>query len=315
MSKNNTNNKTVLHTKNKHKNGYDFIELCKSLPALKPLLVNNEYNNQLTINFSDNKSVKTLNFALLKHHYNIDYWDIPEQNLCPAIPGRADYIHYLNDLLQSTQLPTSFQAKQVNVLDIGTGASCIYPILGYQVYGWNFVASDIDAQSLENVDCILKNNHKLTNYIHSRLQSKQSNIFHGVINKDDMFHMTLCNPPFHKSLKEANQGSLKKWRNLSSKKNSNLNQKGNSAKLNFSGQKAELWCEGGELAFIRNMIKESKQYNSQVYWFTCLVSQKDNLFLIKQALKKAKVEQVKVIKMAQGNKISRFIAWSYFPTS
>ncbi|TPH12927.1 23S rRNA (adenine(1618)-N(6))-methyltransferase RlmF [Litorilituus lipolyticus] len=313
MTKNNTHNKIVLHPKNKHNNGYDFIELCKSLPALKPLLINNKYNNQLTINFSDNKSVKTLNCALLKHQYNIDFWDIPEQNLCPAIPGRVDYIHYLNDLLQSSQLPTCFQARQVNVLDIGTGASCIYPILGYQVYGWEFIASDIDAQSLENVDNILKNNHKLTSHIHTRLQPKQSNIFNGVINQGDMFHMTLCNPPFHKSLKEANQGSLKKWRNLNSKKN--YNQKENSAKLNFSGQKAELWCEGGELAFIRNMVKESKQFKNQVYWFTCLVSQKDNLFLIKQALKKAKVEQVKIIKMAQGNKVSRFIAWSYFPTS
>jgi 23S rRNA (adenine1618-N6)-methyltransferase len=34
------------------------------------------------------------------------------------------------------------------VLDIGTGASCIYPILGQTVYQWHFVASDIDPISI-----------------------------------------------------------------------------------------------------------------------------------------------------------------------
>lgn len=82
--------------------------------------------------------------------------------------------------------------------------------------------------------------------------------------------------------------------------------------LNFGGQKAELWCPGGELAFIGRMIKESKTYQKQVFWFTCLVSKKDHLSKLKLSLKKSHAKQVKVINMAQGQKVSRFIAWSFY---
>lgn len=312
MTKQTVINKTNLHPRNLHNNGYDFTLLCNALPELKPLLITNKYNNQLTIDFSDSNSVKALNHALLKFHYHIKSWNIPEQNLCPAIPGRVDYIHYLQDLLSSTNLPSAFKDKSIVVLDVGTGASCIYPLLGHQVYGWHFIASDIDSNSINNAKSILQCNVPLVDSIDCRLQSDQKKIFNGIIKQDEIIHMTLCNPPFHKSLKEAKQGSQNKWQNLAKSNTTANKQSKSSTKLNFSGQKAELWCEGGELAFIRNMIKESKQFKTQVYWFTCLISQKDNLFLIKQAIKKANANQVKVIKMAQGNKTSRFIAWSYF---
>jgi len=116
----------------------------------------------------------------------------------------------------------------------------------------------------------------------------------------------MCNPPFHKSLEEAKSGSNRKWKNLS---------KGNkfskSDSLNFGGQKAELWCKGGELAFIQQMIKESTRYKNQVGWFTCLVSKKDNLSKIKLYLKKVQVSKLTVINMAQGQKVSRIIAWRF----
>ncbi len=38
--------------------------------------------------------------------------------------------------------------------------------------------------------------------------------------------------------------------------------------LNFGGQQQELWCEGGEVAFIKKMIEESKGFAKQVMWFT-----------------------------------------------
>ncbi len=107
-------------------------------------------------------------------------------------------------------------------------------------------------------------------------------------------------------MKEASAGTTQKWKNLNKSNKNN-----NKISLNFGGQKAELWCEGGELAFIRQMIKESRQFQEQVLWFTCLVSKKDHLSALKLSLKKAKVSQLKVVKMAQGQKISRFIAWSF----
>jgi len=294
--------KTNLHQRNKHRHGYNFAELVKAHPALSAFIIINKHNQQQTVDFSNSDAVKALNAALLKQYYQIQFWDFPNGYLCPPIPGRVDYIHYLSDLLS----PQEQAAKgKISVLDIGTGASCIYPILGASIYNWQFVASDIDPVSIKVAKTNIKANPQLNKKINCRLQVNSNNIFTGIIQPNEYYHLTLCNPPFHKSLSEASAGSDRKWKNL------NKQVKGKPSSLNFGGQKAELWCPGGELAFIGQMIKESKDYAKQVGWFSCLVSKKDHLCALKLSLKKANASDVKVVNMAQGNKISRFIAWRF----
>ncbi|RTY85461.1 DUF890 domain-containing protein, partial [Staphylococcus aureus] len=92
--------KSELHVRNLHRSRYDFPQLIKTCPELAPFVRLNPYND-LSIDFSDPQAVKMLNKALLKHFYGIQYWDIPQDFLCPPIPGRADYIHYLADLLSA----------------------------------------------------------------------------------------------------------------------------------------------------------------------------------------------------------------------
>lgn len=295
--------KATLHPNNKHRRGYDFTTLIKLRPELSSYIIKNKYNQQDTIDFSNASAVRALNTALLQKDYRIQYWSFPHDYLCPPIPGRVDYIHYLNDLLKETKFSVG---GPISVLDIGTGASCVYPILGACEYGWNFVASDIDSISIKTARKIVSSNENIAQRISCRLQKDSSKIFDGIINENDFYHLTMCNPPFHNSLSQATSGTNRKWKNLN---------KGNSSKneslLNFGGQKAELWCHGGELGFIRQMIKESRKYQEQVLWFTCLVSKKDHLSKIKLYLKKAHASQIKIIKMEQGNKVSRFIAWRY----
>jgi len=295
--------KTVLHPRNKHRHGYDFADLIKAHIPLSEFIIKNKYNQQDTIDFSDGDAVKALNCALLKKHYQIEYWDFPQGFLCPPIPGRVDYIHYLADLLKKSSIKVT---DKIKVLDIGTGATCIYPILGARAYGWNFVASDIDPLSIKAANANINANQKLSKKITCRLQNNSANIFAGIIKPNEYYHLTLSNPPFHKSLADANTGTNRKWKNLNKGKTTNKQDT-----LNFGGQKAELWCQGGELSFIHQMIKESKNYQKQVLWFTCLVSNKDNLSKIKLYLKKAHASQTKVVNMAQGQKISRFIAWQF----
>lgn len=296
-----------MHHKNRHKSGYKFSELKKANTDLSHFIIKNTYNHQDTIDFSDPVAVKTLNFSLLKSDYNLKYWLIPDGYLCPPIPGRLDYIHYLADLLASTPKELITNKQNIKVLDVGTGASCIYPILGNKEYNWHFIGSDIDPKSIEVANKNIKNNG-LKN-IQCRLQSNSDYIFNGVIKENEYFHLTLCNPPFHKSLADATEGTRRKWKNLSKTKTTvSSNQK---STLNFGGQKAELWCPGGELSFIKKMIKESKNFQKQVLWFTCLVSKKEHLSKLKLYLKKANVMEIKIISMAQGSKTSRFIAWRF----
>ncbi|MGI9274437.1 MAG: 23S rRNA (adenine(1618)-N(6))-methyltransferase RlmF [Endozoicomonas sp.] len=298
-----------LHPRNIHQGRYDLAELVKSTPALKQFLRNNPRGEQ-TIDFSDEQAVLCLNQSLLAHHYKVANWQIPPGYLCPPIPGRADYIHCLADLLAGSRqgnTSTPPTGSKIRVLDIGTGANCIYPIIGSQSYDWRFTASDIDPVSVKTARLIVSSNASLKKKITVLHQPDSKVVFKNIIRKQDRFDVTLCNPPFHASMAEANAGSQRKWQNLNKDKKTG---KG-APKLNFGGQKAELWCEGGEILFLKRMINESVAYGGQVLWFTSLVSKGDNVQPLKQQLKKKGAKQIKAIKMAQGQKDSRLIAWSF----
>lgn len=304
-SPNHTEKKHSLHPRNLHRKGYDFDRLVEVLPELAKHLFVNEYGTT-TVNFADSEAVLCLNRAILRSDYGVQNWSIPENFLCPPIPGRVDYLHYLADLLKVGNLNKIPVGKKVKGLDIGTGANCIYPLLGSSVYGWQFVASDIEQMSIDSARGNIDKNPLLKPLVECRKQNHPNHIFTGVIHAGEYYDFSMCNPPFHASQSAAQKGSKRKVGNLTGQKVTGK------AKLNFGGQQNELWCEGGELAFIKKMILESRDFKHQCYWFTTLVSKKDNLYPLKKALKRAGVTQTKTVKMEQGNKISRFIAWSFF---
>ncbi len=296
--------KNNLHPRNPHRFRYDFEELIKCCPELKPFVFINNYDSQ-TIDFAKPEAVKMLNKAILRSFYEISYWDIPNNYLCPPIPGRADYIHYMADLLASSNNGIIPEGKSVKVLDVGVGANCVYPIIGTYTYGWQFVGSDIDRISVESARNIIERNHTLSNKIEIRLQPSSIDFFKGIIMPDEVFDVSICNPPFHASLEEANRGTQRKIKNLSGKKSTNNI-------LNFGGQNTELWCEGGEEKFVINMIRESSTIPDKCVWFTSLISKKEHLQAIYKALKINKVLDFQTIEMAQGQKVSRIIAWTFW---
>jgi len=306
-----------LHVNNVHNQDYDFSALIKSHPALGVHVKINQYNNE-SIDFADPVAVKALNSALLKHHYDIVEWDIPEGFLCPPIPGRVDYIHYIAELLQISHHDrvTASSNSSIKLLDIGTGANGIYSLLACQVYGWQCTASDIDQLSLDNIAKIISKNPALENRLELRLQAEKNHIFEGVIASDDYFDVSVCNPPFYASLEEALTISQKKRDNLAinRQKNSLNSTSQNTSKSNFGGQKAELWCNGGEQQFLRMMIKESKIFGHQCRWFTSLVSNSDNVKPAIKLLRKLEAIDIKKIEMKQGNKITRILAWTFLAT-
>ena len=290
--------KAKLHLRNLHSEGYDFARLVAQTPELEVFTKSNPLG-QPTIDFQDVAAVRMLNRALLKTHYNIEFWDIPAGYLCPPIPGRVDYIHYLADLLAESNNQEIPHGRQIKALDIGTGASLVYPLTGQSEYGWHFTGVDIDAGALKSAKQIIEFN-KLS--ITLRRQNQPENIFRGVIEAGDAFDVTMCNPPFHSSMEQAKKGTQRKWANLG---------KGHSQKLNFGGQNAELWCPGGEIRFLAHMVEQSMEFADQCLWFTSLVSKKDNLQPLHRILAQAGVAEYKVVEMAQGQKTSRFIAWTY----
>ena len=234
---------------------------------------------------------------MLFKYYGIKFWNFPDANLCPPIPGRVDYIHHIAELLKESGIQ-----KDIKVLDIGTGATCIYPLLGYTEYNWNFVATDIDEASLKCAkEIIVKNNFE--NGIELRLQKDSAHILKGIINADDTFSISVCNPPFYKLDEEAIEATSRKLKGLK--------KEGRGTLRNFSGTHNELCYRGGEKAFIHNYLYESSLFKEQCVWFTTLVSKKDLVQGMHSSLKKLGAAQVKTIAMEQGNKVSRIVAWSF----
>jgi len=284
-----------LHSQNIHKNPYDLDALTGSHKPLSAFVFTNKFGTK-TINFSDPQAVLHLNKALLKHHYGLLEWGIPENYLCPPIPGRADYIHHLNDLISKDERIK----EEVKGLDIGMGANCIYPILGAKIYNWKMTGADIDLPAVYSATKILKSNPGLENFVNIRHQKDRSNIFKGIVKEGECYNFSMCNPPFYESQEAARKSNLQKRENIGS----------SSFPLNFGGQANELWCNGGEALFVKRMIKESVHFKTQIGWFTSLISQKQNLpKLIKQLTKLNASHQVK--DMETGNKKTRLLAWRW----
>ena len=286
--------KAGLHPRNRFNTRYDFPQLIACCPALAAFVKPNAYGGD-SIDYADPLAVKALNQALLKQAYGLEHWDIPRGYLCPPIPGRSDYIHHLADLIALRRGPP------VRVLDIGMGANCIYPLIGASEYGWSFVGAEVDQAACRWAQKIVTGNPGVAGLIECRLQKSPTQCFHGIIKPGERFDLTMCNPPFHASAEEAADGTQRKMRNLGGKK----------AGLNFGGKANELWCEGGELGFIRRMIEESAGFAGQCGWFTTLVSKSEHLPPLEKALRRVKAAEVKVINMAQGQKRSRILAWSF----
>jgi len=296
--------KASLHPRNRHQGHYDFPRLIKSSPELGKFVITNPYGKE-SIDFANPAAVRVFNRALLKAFYGIAHWDIPADYLCPPIPGRADYVHFLADLLAERNEGVIPRGAAIKALDVGTGANCIYPLIGHSEYGWHFVGSDVDKIALASATTIVKAN-QLGKAIGVREQSNRKYILAGLLERDERFDITLCNPPFHASQEEALRGSQRKWRALGK-----ADPKRKLPVLNFGGQAAELWCEGGEARFVAQLIAESAQVSAQVLWFSTLVSKVSNLPLIQSTLKKTGALESHVIEMSQGQKQSRFVAWTF----
>lgn len=300
-------NTARFHPRNRHQGRYDFARLIAAHPPLQAFVRANAYADE-SIDFADPEAVRALNAALLAQHYGIHNWQIPPQYLCPPIPSRADYVHHLADLLAADgNIPTG---SSVRLLDIGTGANCIYPLIAQREYGWQVVGSDIDAGALKSAQAILDANGISATQIELRLQSERNAIFKGVVKSGERFHLTLCNPPFHASMAEAQAGTRRKVGNLGKpapRKGAGLG----TAPLNFGGQANELVCPGGEEGFILRMIEESACLPQQCLWFSSLVSKAATLPALSRALQSVGVAQSQLIKMKHGQKESRVLAWSF----
>ncbi len=294
-----------LHPRSRHRGGLDFARLTATSPELAQFVAVNQWGNE-SVDFADPAAVKALNKALLKQYYQVAAWDIPPGYLCPSIPGRADYVHCVADLLASSNGGVIPRGAAVRALDLGVGASLVYPLIGNSEYGWRFLGSDIDPLALAAAKLIVDSNPALKGKVELRLQADSRQVLAGLLKPGESVEVTMCNPPFHSSPEEAEAGARRKWKNLG-----RGGSPGEQPRLNFGGRAKELWCPGGESAFVTTLIEESAALPARSFWFTSLVSKQSSLQALQRALRRASARETRIVEMKQGQKTSRMLAWTF----
>lgn len=295
---------TAMHPQNPYCKRYDLKRLAQNYSTLQRYIVLNISGGE-TIDFSSSSAVFELNKAILLADFKLVDYNLPAGYLIPPIPGRLDYLLHVQDfLLEKFNIAVG---SKLRGLDIGCGANGIYCILAAQHFNWTMVGAESDAKATEIAKANMQHTEGLQDKVEIRHQENKSFLFKNIIQSNEQFDFTICNPPFHSSREEALKGSLRKIKNFAGASHKN------DVSLNFEGQANELWCNGGEALFIKRLIKESVLFKDQVKVFTSLVANIANLVKIEKQLKKAKANY-QIITMEQGNKKSRFVLWWFGST-
>ncbi|XP_027345436.1 U6 small nuclear RNA (adenine-(43)-N(6))-methyltransferase isoform X2 [Abrus precatorius] len=319
--------RATIHPKNKYsENPPDFALLASLYPSFHPFLRNSHRHTHTTIDWTDFNATRELTRVLLHYDHALTWW-IPDGQLCPTVPNRSNYIHWLDDLLASEIIPNSItDGGKVKGFDIGTGANCIYPLLGASLLGWSFVGSDVTDVAIEWAERNVNSNPHISDLIEIRrvesngsaacverlhveesvhsgkialcenidAENKNYNgppVLLGVVRDDEKFDFCMCNPPFFESLEEA----------------------GLNPKTSCGGTSEEMVCPGGERAFITRIIEDSTELKHSFRWFTSMVGRKSNLKYLISKLWEVGVAIVKTTEFVQGRTSRWGLAWSFLP--
>jgi len=275
--------KSKFHLKNRNKDKYDLSALVLHTPELESHIITN-IEGESTVDFTNPTAINLLNKALLGYYYDVKSWNFPDDYICPQIPKSADYIHHIADLLKLSNFGRLPKSDLITCLDIGTGATCIFPILGSIEYNWNFIGSDIDDETLKSASEIVASNPTLPSSINFKLQENPKDFFYGILDRKDKVDITLCSPPTLSPIKGENQPK-------------------------------ELLYDGGDLKFNRDMIKQSKKFASNCFWFTTIVSSQNNLKNTQKLLDELGAIQVIDLPLENGKKGKKILAWSFLGKS
>ncbi|XP_054785659.1 uncharacterized protein LOC129292150 isoform X2 [Prosopis cineraria] len=274
----------TIHPRNKYsENPPDFAQLASLYPTFQPF-VYYSHDGRPNIDWTDFNATRELTRVLLLHDHSLNWW-IPDGQLCPTVPNRSNYIHWVEDLLSSDIIPhTSSTGDKVRGFDIGTGANCIYPLLGASLLGWSFVGSDVTDVAIEWASRNVHSNPHISDLIEIRKAESNENAV---------------------SVEACHNGELLC--------NETLEAAGLNPKTSCGGSREEMVCPGGEKAFITRIIEDSAALRHSFRWYTSMVGRKSNLKYLISKLWANGVTIVRTTEFVQGKTCRWGLAWSFLP--
>ncbi|XP_021602334.1 RNA N6-adenosine-methyltransferase mettl16 isoform X2 [Manihot esculenta] len=327
----------TIHPKNKYANNPpDFSLLASLYPSFKPFVFYSP-DGRPRIDWTDFNSTRELTRVLLLHDHGLNWW-IPDGQLCPTVPNRLNYIHWIEDLLSDTISKNNKNGDIVRGFDIGTGANCIYPLLGASLLGWSFVGSDVTDVALEWAERNVKNNPHISELVEVRkvtdcqetlsiedpnnaesVNGKNRTDMNGSLVDSGSFTLPVDayknyhGPPILVGVVRDNEKF--DFCMCNPPFFETMEEAGLNPKTSCGGTPMEMVCPGGEKAFISTIIEDSVVLKESFRWFTSMVGRKANLKFLISKLRDVGVTVVKTTEFVQGQTCRWGLAWSFVPPS
>ncbi|XP_067866637.1 RNA N6-adenosine-methyltransferase mettl16 [Heterodontus francisci] len=283
-----------MHPRNRYKDQPpDFTYLASKYTEFQQH-IHTSLTGKVSLNFKDPEAVRALTCTLLKEDFGLTI-DIPLERLIPTVPLRLNYIHWVEDLIGSGPDKT----KLIRGIDIGTGASCIYPLLGATMNGWFFLATEVDDMCFNYAKKNVEQNH-LSDLI-KVVKVPQKTLLMDALKEESeiVYDFCMCNPPFFANQLEAKGVNS---RNPSRPPPSSVN----------TGGITEIMAEGGELEFVKRIIHDSLQLKKRLRWYSCMLGKKCSLAPLKEELRQQEVPKVTHTEFCQGRTMRWALAWSFY---
>jgi 23S rRNA A1618 N6-methylase RlmF len=244
--------------------------------------------------------------AMLDFHFGLKMPSLPENRLCPPIPNRWFYCEWvLQELMPSLTNPQHFETVHDTKnygLDIGTGASAIYPLLLVnQDSKLRMLASEVDTVSIQSAKTNTDANNlqdRVTFVIVDQHQSDESNsrqqrgpllqaLKQTGINCLDFI---VTNPPFFDERPPARADGRDRTPMTD----------------------AEGLYPGGEVGWVLDILRDSLTTRTQIGWYTTMLCKKTSF----QTLHRILVNflgpgHVRSTELDVGCMTRWFLAWTY----
>ncbi|KAF1811593.1 DUF890 domain protein [Eremomyces bilateralis CBS 781.70] len=272
----------------------EFAALAKDDPDFAKVL---KENNK--IDFWDPLAVQQLTKSVLRRDFKLEI-NLPGDRLCPPVPNRFAYIKWLQKLIDSTgdsYRDAYEESREVIGIDIGVGASCIYPLLGCASRpNWRFGGTEIDARNLEFAQKNVR-----TNGLESRIRILPAKEGQPLISLaqlgTDHADFVMCNPPFFTSLEDMDATYETKTKPPSAV---------------CTGAAVEMITDGGDLGFALQIFALSQSLKTKIQWYSCLLGKLQSAKDLVARLKESEITNFAAHCLQTGGRTKRWlVAWSY----
>ncbi|CAD5227812.1 unnamed protein product [Bursaphelenchus okinawaensis] len=288
-----------MHDRNMYKkHPPDFKKLALKYPEFRKLCKLSTTGN-VSGDFGNEQFVKLLSEILLKKDFELDV-EFMSGSLIPRIPQRLNYLLLIDDILRANGI-----TENVTGLDIGTGASCIYPLIGAKLLRYRFIATDVDEKSVEWACQQTKKNFK---YDEIRiLLIENEKFFEEPLKQVDKLDFCMCNPPFF----YESEGNLKFERNSEGTYTNTVEPTVSAPRSITVAKGNELMTSGGEVQFVKAIVDESVLFKDKVKVFTSMVGKISSIKVLTACLKDVGCKTIGISRLSQGNTQRGVLIWSF----